>query len=442
MRDQAYWERWLRQRPKALEEARASVKEWYREAGVEKGERRAFKAALKALNPDGVKGKREKKPPRRGKGRIDGEGTPYGAPRDRRGADGGRTVEGRLRFTREGRPIVIPVDPETPIVRIPGHSLSGAWPKDRVLVRIDRRRARRPVVWAGRADPRAGDPDVRRPVRAGGQPPFRPVPRPGVRPAPRGGPPGGFLGGTRGPCPRGGHRIPERGEGGAGRRRPRPREVAHDGDPLPRGDLRDGPPRRLPGSRAGGGGGRPAGGPSFRPRRRRVPWGRGAPAGRPEGSSVRHDRRGGCPGLRRRRLPCPGGGRFPPVRRDRRCLPLRRAGVASRPGGVPARHQRLLPRSLHSHAAARTLGRGVQPEVRGEPPDDDGRNSDPAGGEAGDPVLPPLRHPEPRAPDLRRGPLLSRDRYPRSGRREARRREDHPGDRADAASTWRRRRED
>ena len=67
MRDQAYWERWLRQRPKALEESRASVKEWYREAGVEKGERRAFKAALKAMNPDGVQGKREKKPPRRGR---------------------------------------------------------------------------------------------------------------------------------------------------------------------------------------------------------------------------------------------------------------------------------------------------------------------------------------------------------------------------------------
>ncbi|HQT96693.1 MAG TPA: hypothetical protein PK416_02300, partial [Thermodesulfobacteriota bacterium] len=141
MRDQAYWERWLRQRSKALEEPRASVKDWYREAGVEKGERRAFKAALKALNPDGVRGKREKKPPRRGKGRIEGGGTPYGAPRDRRGADGGRAVEGRLRFTREGRPIVIPNDPETPIVRIPGHSLSGAWPKDRVLVRLDRRRA-------------------------------------------------------------------------------------------------------------------------------------------------------------------------------------------------------------------------------------------------------------------------------------------------------------
>ena len=141
MRDQAYWERWLRERPKALEGTRASAKEWYREAGVEKGERRAFKAALKALNPGGVTGKRGKKPPRRGKGRVFDEGTPYGAPRQRRGADGGRTVEGRLRLTREGRPIVIPADPDAPIVRIPGHSLSGAWPKDRVLVALDRRRA-------------------------------------------------------------------------------------------------------------------------------------------------------------------------------------------------------------------------------------------------------------------------------------------------------------
>src|SRR5512143_3984723 len=141
MRDQAYWERWIRERPKALEERRASAKDWYREAGVEKGERRAFKAALKALNPDGVMGKRQKKPPRRGKGRFTGESTPYGVKRDHGGADGGRAVEGRLRFTREGRPIVIPADPETPVVRIPGHSLAGAWPKDRVLVRLERRRA-------------------------------------------------------------------------------------------------------------------------------------------------------------------------------------------------------------------------------------------------------------------------------------------------------------
>jgi len=143
MRDQEYWERWLRQRPEALRERRGSVKDWYREAGVEKGERRAFKAALKALNPDGVKGKRERKPPRRGKGRFAAQETPYGAPASARGG-GGRIVEGRLRFTREGRPLVIPENPEEPAVRIPGNALSGAWPKDRVAVRIDRRRGGAP----------------------------------------------------------------------------------------------------------------------------------------------------------------------------------------------------------------------------------------------------------------------------------------------------------
>jgi len=144
MRDQEYWERWLRQRPEALRERRGSVKDWYREAGVEKGERRAFKAALKALNPDGVKGKREKKPPRRGKGRFASGETPYGAPAPAPGG-GGRIVEGRLRFTREGRPLVIPENPEEPAVRIPGSALSGAWPKDRVAVRIDRRRGGAPT---------------------------------------------------------------------------------------------------------------------------------------------------------------------------------------------------------------------------------------------------------------------------------------------------------
>lgn len=144
MRDQAFWERWLRRRLEASGEAHASLKEWLREAGVVKGERRAFKSALKALTPDGGKGKRGKKPPRRGKGRMSGGGAPYGAERSRGGADGGRIVEGRLRLTRDGRPIVIPSDPDTPVVRIPGHSLSGAWPKDRVRVRVDRQRGGAP----------------------------------------------------------------------------------------------------------------------------------------------------------------------------------------------------------------------------------------------------------------------------------------------------------
>jgi ribonuclease R len=144
MRDQAYWERWLRQRSEALATGRATVKEWYREAGVEKGERRAFKAALKSVCPEGVPGKKGKKPPRRGKGRRPPEGAPHGAPPGPGGGGDGRTLQGRLRFTREGRPIVIPDDPAAPAVRIPGSALSGAWPKDRVLVRLERRRGSAP----------------------------------------------------------------------------------------------------------------------------------------------------------------------------------------------------------------------------------------------------------------------------------------------------------
>src|SRR5512139_1003344 len=137
MRDQAYWERWLRQRPEALMEGKPTVKEWYRKAGVEKGERRAFKAALKSVCPEGMPGGRGRKPPRRGKGRH----TLAGAPRVvSAGETGGGAVEGRLRFTREGRPLVIPDHPDAPPVRVPGTALAGAWPKDRVVVRLDRRR--------------------------------------------------------------------------------------------------------------------------------------------------------------------------------------------------------------------------------------------------------------------------------------------------------------
>jgi exoribonuclease R len=147
MRDHAFWERWLRKRSESLTEGRATVKEWYREAGVEKGERRAFKAALKSVFPEGVPGRRGKKPPRRGKGRRPQAGPPQGSPAGGSGdgAGRGRTVEGRLRFTREGRPLVIPDDPESPPVRIPGTALAGAWPKDRVLVRLDRRRGGAPA---------------------------------------------------------------------------------------------------------------------------------------------------------------------------------------------------------------------------------------------------------------------------------------------------------
>ncbi|HEX9190808.1 MAG TPA: RNB domain-containing ribonuclease, partial [Candidatus Deferrimicrobiaceae bacterium] len=147
MRDQDYWERWLRQRSEAQAEVRATVKEWYREAGVEKGERRAFKAALKSVWPDGVPGKRGKKPPRRGRGRRLPAGAPHGGPGGERegGAVRGRTVEGRMRFTREGRPLVIPDDPDASPVRVPGTALAGAWPKDRVVVRIERGRGGAPA---------------------------------------------------------------------------------------------------------------------------------------------------------------------------------------------------------------------------------------------------------------------------------------------------------
>ncbi len=144
MRDQAYWERWLRQNAEGLRERLSSVKDWYREAGVEKGERRAFKAALKALDPERMPGKRKGKIPRRGAARFSAGETPYGSRRAGAGKDEGRTVEGRLRITREGRPILIPEDPAAPIVRIPGHSLSGAWPRDRVQVRLERRRGGAP----------------------------------------------------------------------------------------------------------------------------------------------------------------------------------------------------------------------------------------------------------------------------------------------------------
>ncbi|MEW6720822.1 MAG: VacB/RNase II family 3'-5' exoribonuclease [Thermodesulfobacteriota bacterium] len=144
MRDQSYWERWIRQNGTSLRERMATIKDWYREAGVEKGERRSFKAALKASDPEGFPGRKPKKPPRRGKGRW-GEGAPREIPPVRRTGSGtGGTLEGRLRITREGRPIVIPDEPDAPIVRIPGHSLAGAWPRDRVQVRIERRRGGAP----------------------------------------------------------------------------------------------------------------------------------------------------------------------------------------------------------------------------------------------------------------------------------------------------------
>jgi len=48
-------------------------------------------------------------------------------------------------MTREGRSIVVPDSPGEPVVRIPGHALAGALPKDRVLVRVEKRRGGAPL---------------------------------------------------------------------------------------------------------------------------------------------------------------------------------------------------------------------------------------------------------------------------------------------------------
>jgi ribonuclease R len=47
-------------------------------------------------------------------------------------------------MTREGRSIVVTDSPGEPAIRIPGGALSGALPKDRVLVRLEKRRGRAP----------------------------------------------------------------------------------------------------------------------------------------------------------------------------------------------------------------------------------------------------------------------------------------------------------
>ncbi|MCL5885171.1 MAG: ribonuclease R [Deltaproteobacteria bacterium] len=144
MRDRQYWGSWLRKNAERVRPEIASVRDWYKAAGVTKEERRIFRAALKSAG--------EKEEPRKaGKFKrrrepAEGAGVPHGAPKGAvsRGT-GGPVVEGRLRFTRDGRPLVIPDSEEGPVVRVPGHALGGAWPKDRVVVRLERRRGGAPA---------------------------------------------------------------------------------------------------------------------------------------------------------------------------------------------------------------------------------------------------------------------------------------------------------
>jgi ribonuclease R len=145
LRDKEYWEEWLRRNAESLRPDVSNVRDWYRLAGVSKGERRLFRAALKSAG-EGYggrgKGKSRKGPAREG---ARGAGTPYGAPsRHPEKKLSGAVREGRLRFTREGRPLVIPDSRDDPAIRVPGHALSGAMPKDRVRVRLERQRGGAP----------------------------------------------------------------------------------------------------------------------------------------------------------------------------------------------------------------------------------------------------------------------------------------------------------
>jgi len=143
LRDRSFWEKWLRRNAGRLRDRMFSMRDWYRAAGVAKGERRDFRAAMKNLGEFGSR-KKGKKFVRR-PATVEAAESPYGA-RAGEGEKGRREArrEGRLRMTREGRAIVIPDSPGEPVIRIPGSALSGALPKDRVLVRLEKRRGGAP----------------------------------------------------------------------------------------------------------------------------------------------------------------------------------------------------------------------------------------------------------------------------------------------------------
>jgi ribonuclease R len=142
-RDQAHWERWLRENADRLRGEMSTARDWYRAAGVEKGERRAFKAALRGLGEAGVRSRKGHNAtgPRNVRGGSDRGREAGGGPSGRRD---GPLWEGRLRATREGRFLFIPDLPDAPAVRISGDDLGDALPKDRVQVRLEAPRRRGP----------------------------------------------------------------------------------------------------------------------------------------------------------------------------------------------------------------------------------------------------------------------------------------------------------
>src|SRR4030067_1031592 len=94
MRDRAFWETWLRRNAAPIRDRMHSVRDWYRAAEVAKGERRAFRAALKNLGETG-RGKKGGK-----SGRRAGKGPAAESPYGGRGREAGR---GRGGGPREGR---------------------------------------------------------------------------------------------------------------------------------------------------------------------------------------------------------------------------------------------------------------------------------------------------------------------------------------------------
>ncbi|MGE5189640.1 MAG: ribonuclease R [Gemmatimonadota bacterium] len=144
MRDREFWERWLRRNGDEFRPRIGSIRDWYRAAGVEKGERRDFKAALKGLGMEARGGKGGKFSRHRPAGSRAESARGEGRRRPRAGEDGPH-VEGRLRFTRDGKAIVVADFPDVPAVRIPGGALSDALPKDRVVARLERRKGGAPL---------------------------------------------------------------------------------------------------------------------------------------------------------------------------------------------------------------------------------------------------------------------------------------------------------
>jgi ribonuclease R len=141
LRDRSYWEQWLRRHAEALRPSIATTRDWYRAAGVAKGERRMVRAALRSLG-ETTAGRKAGKTRRRVPA---GRETPYGAPRRQEPEVGGTVRPGRLKFTREGRPLVVLDGAGGQAVRVPGSALSGAMPRDRVLVRVERHRMGAPL---------------------------------------------------------------------------------------------------------------------------------------------------------------------------------------------------------------------------------------------------------------------------------------------------------